>query len=345
MSEADMQLVRTTDGHNLAVGEPYFLREALGIAHVMSEKDIVWSLSYPPFKGTSELLKELAWMYPGKHVVITNGAKQGLLAACRALRLKRQSGGQPYGTLTLRHQPPYWPTYPTIAELSGMAFEAKPDLLARLRHEVTVLTAPNNPDGRMGYEDSSREWDIWDAVYANFVYGWDGIVPPAKISVWSGAKLFGLSGLRVGWLVTGDKELADHASTYVEQTTSGVGSVNQAWMTFVLRWWREKSPQSRRDIEKVARNTLWANAGKLERTMGPYFSKMLGFPSNGQGMFAWVKAKNPDRFVALLKSANVKVVSGQYCGADPEEGWFRISLGLSEAKMDEAMEAFSAKEQ
>jgi aspartate/methionine/tyrosine aminotransferase len=62
-------------------------------------------------------------------------------------------------------------------------------------------------------------------------------------------------------------------------------------------------------------------------------------------MFAWVKAKNPDRFGALLKSASIKVVAGQHCGADPEEGWFRISLGLDAARMDEAMEAFALKEQ
>lgn len=332
-----MSIVRNHDtGYNLAVGEPFFLR-AIVEPLIYPAVAKLNNLSYPLFKGSGRLLEELKWLYPGKHVVVTNGAKQALLAACYALIRERakQRKEQHYWAADARrlfHRKPYWVTYPTIAELSHLTFRDT-DWHPEDPHTLRVTTSPNNPDGTV--EVDSRCWDIWDAAYASPVYGWDGIIPHHKISVWSASKLYGLSGLRVGWLVTGDEYLAQAAAEYVEKTTSGVAVPCQEVMADVLAKGRENHA-ALIDAGAKARRQLFENASSLIRAT-PLVEKYEGFPLNKRGMFAWVKVQEPAEFEAILAKAQVKVVDGIHCGGD--KGWYRISLGQTPKVMESACDA------
>lgn len=342
-----MSMVRTHDGHNLAVGEPFFLQD---VYKDLYPTDVKSHLQYPQLQGEKSLLNELAWRYPGKHVVVTIGAKQGLMAACYALReyrrTKKMVGGRaPIRFTEVVHEAPYWPTYPTIAKLSKLKFRAVPDNMGAGAGSIRVLTAPNNPDGRMDY--GNREWEIWDAAYAAPVYGWDFQVPRHRISVWSAAKLFGPSSYRVGWLVTGEKALADLAAQYVEKTTSGVPVPCQDFVAALLKNVRESHPSVQELLQRKARETLHYNADILDRSFRYHklMNEIKGFPSTGKGMFAWIKTENSWDFDEILRRAGIKVVKGEHCGADPEAGWYRISLGQTRAKMKAAMEALDGPSQ
>jgi len=336
MSKADMSLVRTHNhGYNLAIGEPFFLQRVMKPIYPDA---FTGHLRYPQFKGEPELLEELGYMYPGKYVVVTNGAKQALLAACHALKTNHN---------VLVHQAPHWPTYPTIARLSGMEFQA-------LRNDynywgldaptpLRVLTAPNNPDGSCDY--GTRQWDIWDAAYASPIYGWDNQVPHHRISVWSMAKLFGPSGYRVGWLVTGDEDLANKAAQYVEQTTSGVAIPSQEFATKLLRAFRNLTPENLRLVYGTARGFLNQNTDQLCR-LRDLFAAERGFTSDGKGMFAWIEARDPSAFETLMAKAQVLVVDGKHCG---QAGWYRISLGnlpeVTEKAVDAILKVYSGSSQ
>jgi aspartate/methionine/tyrosine aminotransferase len=320
-----MQLIRdhVPGGFNLAVGEPFFLQQVYGKLY---PRAVYGKMTYPVLNGEPDLLNLLKARFSGQHVVVTNGAKQAILACAYALRVK-------YNKTFMTHEAPYWPTYPTMADMSKLDFRAgdfEPEGALR------VITAPNNPDGSLSNRPY-MEYDIWDAAYASPIYGWDYLVPWHKMSVWSAAKLFGPSGYRIGWVATGDPELARLASEYVEKTTSGVSLPSQRLLYGLLFNLNTLTHAERQKYEAQARAYLLENRSTLALRLGSYFSEMKGLPDSGRGMFAWVKAKDPEHFRKLLDAAKVKVVSGEFCGG--EEGWFRISLGVLPETLKEAASA------
>ena len=306
MSQADMALVRDNvpGGFNLAVGEPYFLHEVYGSLY---PQHFGGKVTYPLLTGDPELVEMLRQRFGGQHVVITNGAKQALLASCYALQLQRdRDPDQQYDFLQVYHPAPFWPTYPTIADLSGLGFTS----VGMSKNSLNILTAPNNPNGSM--EDQTRlQWDIWDAAYASRIYGWDYLVPFHRISVWSGAKLYGPSGYRVGWLATSDKHLATLAAEYVEKTTSGVATPSQYFMKGLLKNLASLSPEEDARLHQKARKMLLDTSNEFME-LRHHFKTVDGVPLHGAGMFAWVQAKDPDDFKRLLGLAKVKVVSGMF---------------------------------
>lgn len=326
--DPDKYLVRgpTPEGvYNLAVGEPFFLRKHLQFPVSFRPET---QTSYPPYKGIKPLLDELGWMYPGKHVVVANGAKQALLATIYAFRHLA-------GKCAVYHEAPCWPTYPTLAKLSGLSFQSNPlnflmyrrdDDLFRRRY-ISIKTAPNNPDGRMDEQLDVGCYDIWDAAYAHPVYDWEPHqVPYHHVSVWSAAKLLGFSGDRVGWLVTGIKEIADAAADYIEKTTSGVNTRSQDIVAHTLKFIREN---------KDLTNSWYAEArSDLVRNFATYYScigwKMENVGANAlcRGMFAFFRVPEGlrERFAATIKDAGVLLVPGEACGMG-EEGWYRMSMG------------------
>lgn len=324
MTAADMQLVRdhVPGGFNLAVGEPFFLQQVYGKLY---PRMVYGKMTYPVLNGEPDLLNLLKARFSGQHVVVTNGAKQAILACAYALRVK-------YNKTFMAHEAPYWPTYPTMADMSKLGFA--PGQFEGVK-ALRVITAPNNPDGSLSTMPL-MEYDIWDAAYASPIYGWDNIVPWHKMSVWSAAKLFGPSGYRIGWLATGDAHLAQLASEYVEKTTSGVSLPSQRLLYGLLFNLNTLSHAERQGYEAEARALLMETSRAFMR-LSPFFTEVRGFPATGTGMFAWVRARDPEDFSKLMAKASVKVVNGQFCGGDPD--WFRISLGVLPETMQAAIQA------
>jgi hypothetical protein len=105
VTDPDKALVRTHgDGRiNLAVGEPFFLHAHLGALVEDYDEDAPHMPLYPQYAGQPELLEILRRRHPDHHVVVTNGAKQAILAGLFALR--RRSGYSELG-----HRVPHWPS-------------------------------------------------------------------------------------------------------------------------------------------------------------------------------------------------------------------------------------------
>lgn len=331
MSAADMQLVRgaVPGGYNLAVGEPFFLQTVYGHLY---PRFFTGNTEYPPLTGDQELVTRLRQRYGGQHVVVTNGAKQALLAACHAFQVSRSKDtSERYDFQRLYHPAPFWPTYPTIADLSGLGFTSA----GRRVDTLDVVTSPNNPDGDVS-PGSGPQWHIWDAAYASRIYGWDGLIPYHKVSVWSAAKLYGVSGYRIGWLVTPDEELAILAAQYVEKTTSGVALPSQDFLKQFLANLEELSPDEADTLIAKARQML-ADTSRAFLDLQDMFIDVQGCPINGRGMFAWVRATKPARFRKVLDDAKVKVVDGSFCGGS--SGYFRVSLGVTPETMRAAVKA------
>lgn len=311
----DLQMARDgADGFNLAIGEPYFLRETLLKAMRMTA--LSKPLTYPRIGGEEELLEELHRQLPAyKYIVITNGAKQAIEAAFYAFRtVERRS--------VVVHQAPYWPSYPTLAKSQGLDF----NVAAPTEAQIFCCTSPNNPDGSQ-FTVLNRSPDLWDAAYAQPLYGFYGVPPPHRIAVFSAAKQLGLSGLRVGWFCTNEEKLADAAAYFVEITTSGVSLPSQMHLLGCLQALRDPAQISELTARTFeARAALMTNGNTFNELISDLTQYSRGVPADGSGMFAWFKARRPGDFARALRDAKVKVVSGLACG-EHEQGWYRMSMG------------------
>lgn len=325
---ADLQMARGNieGGFNMAVGEPEFLQKHMWFGPLM---DFSSSWPYPSIDGHEMLLEELRLMYPRQHVVITNGAKQALLAAFYAYKQFDES-------VSVLHKAPYWPSYPTLAKLSGLEFKTVSAGSEAYADEISCITSPNNPDGHC-----SAMWnacDIWDAVYASEVYGSFGN-PIYETAVYSAAKMLGLSGMRIGWLVTTSKELAELAANYVEFTTSGVALPSQLYVAQALQHTRKYPAETSKAIA-LAAHDLYTNGQLFCEYLGKKHCKTSAGRDGWHGiagMFAWFSVEDPWRFNEALNKANIRVVSGPACGGP--ENFYRMSMGLTPDKTEAALKA------
>lgn len=324
----DNQMIRgeVPGGFNLSVGEPHFLQNNLHWTHVVGSGGPV---CYPSLGGESELVEairdKMEIIYPHgntrPHVIVANGAKQALAAVLYAWSTSRRAAAAV-------HPVPHWPSYPTLVKAAGLRFYTE-------GAGMQLRTGPNNPDGSISVEGC----DMWDAAYAHPVYGWDGVPSSASTSVWSAAKLYGLSGLRVGWVCTWDDEIAKHAAYFVEITTSGVCTTAQRTVAEVIRREITNSPEIKYSYAE-ARAALTSNGLIIRNALEPHCDVLEGVSKPlgpRRGMFSWVKVKDPARFDAALTQAKVKFVTGQACGMT-EPGWYRISAGHRTQYTIEAMD-------
>jgi aspartate/methionine/tyrosine aminotransferase len=324
----DMQMARDTKPGeiNLAVGEPYFFRRsvlpAITVRHIDKE------LAYPQVGGEPELLAELHRLMPQyPFIVVTNGAKQAISAAFYAFSELEKK-------FSVWHQVPYWPSYPTLAKGLGLDFN-EPGWRG---NQIVCVTSPGNPDGSQDYPPFDAPVEVWDAAYAQPLYGFRGVPPPHRVGIFSAAKMWGLSGLRIGWAGTYERSLYELMSYYVEITTSGVAVSSQMYLAGILRAIREPEqigPVTDATLE--ARAALMTNGTLFLEILGNLVEQVKGVPADGSGMFAWFRARQPEAFRRALKDAKVKVVTGEACG-EKQDGWFRMSMGHLPEVTREALE-------
>lgn len=307
---------------DLSSGEPTFLQEhldcfypqAFGFAQYRTQKGV----SYPPVGGDGSLrdaLRAYHLQVHGKHydhVVITTGGKQALLAGIQATGTD--------GFRYLHHGAPHWPSLPTMTRLSELIFSPLIQDQA-----LRVATAPNNPNGSEFIEGRPH---VLDAAYCHPLYG--AKAPTiAGCTTWSGSKLFGLSGIRIGWVTTNDKDLAARAADYVEATTSGVSRASQAVLSAMVTM--SSSPDFEKAM-KSARKSLLGNADLFCKKLEDFLDELQGLPANHKGGFAWFKPQDYHKFEHALGKAEVRLTPGKDCGG--EEGWYRMNLGASSLQLD-----------
>lgn len=321
---------------DLAVGEPVLLREMTKVRNHLGLDVGGWDLDYPALGGERYLVDTLLEAGFGPRIVVACGARQALAAAIYAFRVVR-------GVDLVHHDAPYWPGWPEVVRHGGSMFVTDPDApelswrSANAAH-VEAFTTPNNPDGRCDRKNGPHA--LWDAAYACPAYDWyfgKGSPSNATTSVWSASKLFGVSGLRVGWISTPDGDLADAAADYVESTTSGASTVSQAKVGFLVKGMGDGEG----DGVNWAASRMLINGQSFKSLLGRYCDEICGVPAGQAGMFAWfrVKPELVTRFGASLERAKVRAVPGEACGMPAGSGWWRLSMGNLRDVTDKALEA------
>lgn len=311
----DWQMLKSTDPDviNLAIGEPLLL-ERMACAMIRGIENIgLVEAEYPSMGGYERLVELIKEEHPDKHVVVTNGAKQGILAAIHSLRSPALS--------SVQFKTPCWPSYFSLPDLIGMTpIPIKEYKLFEPGKHITCVTSPNNPDGAI---TSGINCDIWDAAYQSDVYGAGPTETRARIAVYTASKLYGLPGARVGWAVTEDGALANRMSEYIEMTTSGVSNISQFYVADLMDRIRLR-PAGWLSLMEDVKKSVQDNTESFNY-LNDYIEVVDGVPNHGKGMFAWFKVKDKSRFDLALKTAKVKMVEGWACG-EFEPGWYRMNM-------------------
>jgi aspartate/methionine/tyrosine aminotransferase len=311
-----------------SVGEPYIIRDNLADIVALDQLGQCGRnyFEYQKPNGLPTLVKILEDKHQAP-VVITNGAKQSIGAlfyACKKLNKSR---------IGLRN--PYWGLFKPLIEMHG---------LTQVEHiddsDAYLLVHPNNPDGFM-YDEHTLEYYtnlckeakkplIHDGAYYSHVYIPYGIElkPIGDVQVFTFSKLFGLSGLRIGYSVFHNMELYKYVLEYMEHMTVGVSTVSQLFALDLVSTMKN-NPTHLKEFESKSYRQLQENK-QLASQINPKILDVSGITSN-HGMFLWAPCYDFEAF----KKAKINVIEGTPFG---KPGYVRMNLAFNSNVMSDLVE-------
>lgn len=274
------------------------------------------------------------------NVIITNGANQALHAAIYALKHK--------GFNNLGIRTPYWNRIPEIANHMAMGYTAfTGSLLSDENHKIDsyLATMPNNPDGHLPSVETIRtvaeilkDQDIpliHDAVYYTRTYL--PVDHPTEnvgdVQIFSASKSYGLSSLRLGYMVVYNASFYRLLADFMELSTVGASVPAQKLFLQILK--RENEVPFIKDaFEKDSREALY-KAKVLFKEVNPELLEIPAHLERTCGVFAWVKPKLPD----LFDRCKIEVLPGKIFGA-PD--YVRINLAAGAEHIAEAVKRINS---
>ena len=307
-----------------SVGEPYIIRDNLsGLfpLHTYGKTFTNKELEYQRPNGFKKLVEFLE----NKHqapVIVCNGAKQAVGSLLYAIK---KNGGKSIGLRV-----PYWALFKPLIEMHGLNQTEHID-----HSDSYLLVHPNNPDGYC-YDDRTIDYYgnlcnqtkktlIHDGAYYSHVYlpsNFD-LKPIGDVQVFTFSKLFGLSGLRVGYSVFHNTHLYKHVMEYMEHMTVGVSSIAQMF-AYDLVAAMDSNPGDATHFQIKSYWNLYKNK-QIASHINPSIIDVENIMTT-HGMFLWARCHNLDAF----KKAKVNVIDGTAFGAP---GFIRMNLALYEDQM------------
>lgn len=272
---------------------------------------------YPAHEGHPELILEVKKLVKDltkkdyKHILITNGATNGLCAALHSMSPKE---------IFINDR--YFGFYPGITKQFSGNVQSIPIKDSAFHHQsgsVVIIDSPSNPRGELITELDSLSANplqvIWDAAYWSPTYasGLDKLPMPAHdIMVGSLSKLTGINGIRVGWIATNSDSLYEKANDYITHNLCGVSGLSQ--------------DLARRILKHVDLETFYAQSNQLIQDNKSELSRVSSL-FDGQkipdlGMFAYWKAD--DLLLSKIKESGIVFTCGSTVGGNKNE--VRINL-------------------
>jgi aspartate/methionine/tyrosine aminotransferase len=295
-------------------------------------------------------------------VLVTNGGKYAVFAACAALLDPGDEVIVPA---------PYWVSYPWTIHLAGgkavpvladqsTGFQVTIDQLDQAvtdRTKALIFVSPSNPTGAVYSPDKVREladwasergiWVIADEIYEHFVYDGSEFSSIAAsmedrwVIVNGVAKAYAMPGWRVGWMV-GPPDVVKAAVGLQSHSTSNVCNVAQKAALAALT-----GPQEPVSLMKAAfdrrRQAIYAALSTIDGIdclvpKGAFYafpncSGLLGRTLAGRTVSNTIELAD-----AILEEIKVAVVPGEAFGAP---GFVRFSYALSDSDLATGVERLS----
>ena len=298
-----------------AIGEAFVVNAALQETFNLNYSSLISNsiYEYQSPAGYQPLVDYLENKHRAK-VIITAGAKQACSAVFSLLKRKYID--------TVNLPAPYWSAFIPLLELFGLRRNIK-DFKSLQSY---LLVSPNNPDNRVISEvdlahikRSCQQYNaplIHDGAYFSDTYLPKdfNFAPIGDIQIFSLSKTYGISGLRVGYIVCHNENYYEDILHYIENTTVGVSTLSQVFALNVLQ--QDVSAKHLEFINLV--NQYLSSNRVLIRTID---SSILDVSQiNNQGIFLWTKAdKN------IFDDNKIVVGDGAAFG---QPGFIRMNIAL-----------------
>ncbi len=342
---------------HLGGGEPE-IPAPLSAVEAIIKKAESRKIKYSPSTGSPELkaavvdytYKHYGVKLENKNVIISSGAKQAIYNFLLSTINKCDEVVFPA---------PYWVSYPDMVKLvGGVPVPVKPaegikitfeELSAAVtdKTKAIMLNSPGNPSGVLYDEDFIKQtvelceakkiWLMTDDIYHQLVFeGKKAPSPfayaknPSNIVAINGvSKLYGLTGLRIGWAVSFNQELIAAMGRMQAQTTSCNSAISEAGALAALQGSQEIVDELRKILENN-RNTLLSELSKIE-------GLKVTAPEGTFYCFADFSRYNKDSMAMsafLLDKVMVATVPGISFGL---EGYLRISYCAAKENIVEGL--------
>lgn len=356
---------------HLGGGEPVFPAPEAAVKAIVAKAE-TRKIKYTPSSGTPEL-KEAVIKYTldnyGKRVgpeniIVSAGAKQALYNFLLAVVNPGDEVVFPA---------PYWVSYPEMVKMAGGTpvmvrpsdgLQITADELAAAvtdKTKAVLLNSPNNPSGlvfdaafveaAVKLAEEKNIFLLMDDIYHKLVFDgkicpnpYDYSVKGQNLVIANGvSKLYGLTGLRIGWAVSENRSLISAMGRMQAQSTSCNCDLSEAAAAAALLG-DQACIGDLRSLLEENRNVLLRELAQIphitvHKPQGTFYS------------FADFSRYNPDSQALaqyLLEKALVAVVPGKAFGMD---GYLRISFCASQDSIVEgvrrikrALENLSLKE-
>ena len=313
------------DWIDLSYGEPKVIMQSLmaqltrvGSKFTMPTIQDVKTWEYPPACGRKDLCSLLEEKYDAK-VIVCNGAKQALAASLNAFSKA--------GLKNIYYDIPYYPSNPDFIADAGLQFS---DIESA---DSFLITSPNNPDGKNYSNVEIMEFcrkgpTIHDAAYYTDVYLPDEQIPipSSDIQIYSVSKMYGLSGLRVGYAVVHNEKYYDDIVNFIEYNTAGVSAASQT-IVHNIELFFKNNRDFFKEFQHDARKAI-AESRLALQDLDPDVLQLL--PCSSNSMFAWCKA-GP---LLDANSAKVYLLDGTMFG---QPGMVRINIAHPLKTIQEAV--------
>lgn len=336
----EMRLARVDLGEgwiDLGYGEPVviqkilhrYLNKAMRTLPLPSAAELLNSQYQPP-KGMLALVDFLEEKYKAK-VVVTNGAKQGIAAVMYALNKKGH-------TACTMHKP-YWTSTPNL--ITGQGLQVKFVSDEDSASNAFLLTCPNNPDGKdfsqaelKSISDDAKAEGvtlIHDAAYYTPIYTENPELPIGDVQIYSFAKMYGLSGLRIGYVVCRDESFVPFVTEFVEKSCSGVSTASQQ-IALSIETHFDRYPADYAAFTAECRASIAESSAHL-KNLNPEVLEVQ-WPKGGS-MFGWAKV-GPKFNAAAVK---VNMIDGSMFG---QPGYVRFNLAVDPDLIKTAVERLNS---
>lgn len=318
-------------------------------------------VKYTPADGTLSLKKAIIRyteenydrMVAPENVLVTNGAKQSLFNILFSILNPQDEA------IILT---PYWVSYPEIIKMCNARpvvvtpedgsftprFEDIEDAVTSYTRAI-IVNSPNNPSGviyppdliekLVGFCESKGIFLICDDIYHKLVFDRKEAVPAYRytkkdiedsyvVTVNGVAKLYGMTGFRVGWVVA-PRALVRVMTNVTVQTTSGVSPISQAAA--------EGAINGMQSVVEALRLQIENNRNVLLQEMKSFSGARLIPPDGTFYALPDLRAFNNNSVEIsqfLLKKALVVTVPGKDFGM---EGHIRISFSGTVKEITEGM--------
>ncbi|KAK8471339.1 hypothetical protein PHAVU_003G203500 [Phaseolus vulgaris] len=291
----------------------------------------------------------------GRHIVVGTGSSQLILAALYAL--SSPHAAEPISVVSAA---PYYSSYPSMADYqkSGLyQWAGDAENFDKEGPYIELVTSPNNPDG---YRRKSMVNRSQGLLIHDLAYYWPQYTPISSpsdhdLTLFTASKSTGHAGMRIGWALVKDKEVAKKMTKFIELNTIGVSKDSQLRAAKVLKAVSEsceqENHQNGESFFKYSYNLMAQRWKQLREVVdagdmftlpqfSPAFCTFFGKETEPQPAFMWLKCVDVEDCETFLRGHKILTRSGRQFGASPK--YVRISMLDTDETFIELIERLSA---